>query len=134
MRAMTDTANRDSLACDIMEPIRVKCDAFVLDWLQHERLRRSDFWEDRDGNCRLASSLAIKARPAGGYPSDKWYGIPQKSFCRCAERSRGRAGVFRYGSFHDHGSLRIVMCYTLDAVELFGSSVDLVLQVDGRVT
>jgi CRISPR-associated endonuclease Cas1 len=55
-----DTANRDSLACDIMEPIRPKCDAFVLDWLQREPLRRSDFWEDRDGNCRLASSLAVK--------------------------------------------------------------------------
>jgi CRISPR-associated endonuclease Cas1 len=55
-----DTANRDSLACDIMEPTRTKCDAFVLDWLQREPLHRSDFWEDRNGNCRLASSLAIK--------------------------------------------------------------------------
>ena len=55
-----DTPNRDSLACDIMEPIRPKSDAFVLHWLQSEPLRRSDFWEDRNGNCRLASSLAIK--------------------------------------------------------------------------
>jgi len=55
-----DTPNRDSLACDIMEPIRPKCDAFVLHWLQNEPLRRSDFWEDRNGNCRIASSLAIK--------------------------------------------------------------------------
>jgi CRISPR-associated endonuclease Cas1 len=56
----TDTANRDSLACDIMEPIRPKCDAFVLHWLQSEPFRRSDFWEDRNGNCRIGSSLAIK--------------------------------------------------------------------------
>jgi CRISPR-associated endonuclease Cas1 len=55
-----DTANRDSLACDIMEPARAKCDAFVLNWLQTEPLRRSDFWEDRNGNCRIASPLAIK--------------------------------------------------------------------------
>jgi CRISPR-associated endonuclease Cas1 len=55
-----DTPNRDSLACDIMEPIRPKCDAFVLHWLQSEPLRRSDFWEDRNGNCRIGSSLAIK--------------------------------------------------------------------------
>jgi CRISPR-associated protein Cas1 len=55
-----DTANRDSLACDIMEPIRPKCDAFVLNWLQSEPLRRSDFWEDRNGNCRIGSALAIK--------------------------------------------------------------------------
>ena len=55
-----DTPNRDSLACDVMEPIRPKCDAFLLNWLQSEPLRRSDFWEDRNGNCRIASSLAIK--------------------------------------------------------------------------
>jgi CRISPR-associated endonuclease Cas1 len=55
-----DTPNRDSLACDIMEPIRPKCDAFVLHWLQSEPLRKSDFWEDRNGNCRLVSALAIR--------------------------------------------------------------------------
>ncbi len=55
-----DTANRDSLACDVMEPIRPKCDAFLLNWLQSEPLCKSDFWEDRNGNCRIASSLAIK--------------------------------------------------------------------------
>jgi hypothetical protein len=52
--------NRDSLACDIMEVTRPQCDAFVLHWLQSERLRRSDFWEDRNGNCRIVSSLAIR--------------------------------------------------------------------------
>jgi CRISPR-associated protein Cas1 len=40
-----DTANRDSLACDVMEPIRPKCDAFLLNWLQSEPLCKSDFWE-----------------------------------------------------------------------------------------
>jgi CRISPR-associated endonuclease Cas1 len=56
-----DTPNRDSLACDLMEVCRpTGVDAFVLNWLQSEPLRRSDFWEDRNGNCRVASSLAIK--------------------------------------------------------------------------
>jgi CRISPR-associated endonuclease Cas1 len=55
-----DTANRDSLACDLMEVCRPKVDAFVLNWLQSEPLRKSDFWEDRNGNCRLVSALAIK--------------------------------------------------------------------------
>ena len=55
-----DTPNRDSLACDIMEVCRPKVDAFVLNWLQNEPLRKSDFWEDRNGNCRLVSALAIK--------------------------------------------------------------------------
>ena len=56
-----DTPNRDSLACDLMEVCRPGgVDAFVLNWLQSEPLRKSDFWEDRNGNCRIASSLALK--------------------------------------------------------------------------
>ncbi len=55
-----DTPNRDSLACDLMEVCRPKVDAFVLSWVQNEPLRKSDFWEDRNGNCRLVSALAIK--------------------------------------------------------------------------
>src|SRR5713226_8995830 len=55
-----DTPNRDSLACDLMEVCRPKVDAFVLNWLQNEPLRKSDFWEDRNGNCRLVSGLASK--------------------------------------------------------------------------
>jgi CRISPR associated protein Cas1 len=55
-----DTPSRDSLACDLMEVCRPRCDAFVLDWLQREPLRKSDFWEDRNGNCRLVSALAIQ--------------------------------------------------------------------------
>jgi CRISPR/Cas system-associated endonuclease Cas1 len=55
-----DTPRRNSLSCDIMEVCRPQCDAFVLNWLQCEPLLRSDFWEDRNGNCRIASRLAIK--------------------------------------------------------------------------
>jgi CRISPR-associated endonuclease Cas1 len=55
-----DTPYRDSLVFDIMEPTRPKVDAFVLNWLQSEPLRKSDFWEDRNGNCRIVSSLATK--------------------------------------------------------------------------
>ena len=55
-----DLRNRDSLACDLMEPIRPQVDAFVLDWLRRAPLRREWFFEERNGNCRLASSLAVK--------------------------------------------------------------------------
>jgi CRISPR-associated endonuclease Cas1 len=48
-----DTRGRDSLACDLMEPIRPQVDAFVLDWLCREPLKRKWFFEERDGNCRL---------------------------------------------------------------------------------
>ncbi|SRR5713101_5006810 len=55
-----DTANRDSLACDLQEPIRASVDAFLLNWIQNEFLSKADFFEDRNGNCRLSSALAVK--------------------------------------------------------------------------
>ena len=56
----TDTANRDSLALDLIETIRPAIEAWILDWLMHEPLRRSDFIETASGNCRLSSSLCSK--------------------------------------------------------------------------
>jgi CRISPR-associated endonuclease Cas1 len=56
----TDTANRDSLALDLIETIRTAIEAWILDWLLHEPLRRSDFIETSNGNCRLSSSLCSK--------------------------------------------------------------------------
>jgi len=55
-----DTPARDSLACDLMEPIRPLVDAFVLDWITREPLRRSWFFEQRDGNCRLMGTFAVQ--------------------------------------------------------------------------
>jgi CRISPR-associated endonuclease Cas1 len=55
-----DKPNRDSLACDLMEPVRPQVDAFVLDWIMHEPLRREWFFEQRDGNCRLMGSFAVR--------------------------------------------------------------------------
>jgi CRISPR-associated endonuclease Cas1 len=52
-----DDSNRDSLVYDLMEPIRPKVDAYVLSWMQRTALRRSFFFEERDGNCRLMSDL-----------------------------------------------------------------------------
>ena len=56
----SDARTRDSLACDLMEPIRPKVDAFLLDWLCRAPLERKWFFEQRDGNCRLTSEFAIK--------------------------------------------------------------------------
>jgi CRISPR-associated endonuclease Cas1 len=55
-----DLRTRDSLASDLMEPIRPKVDAFLLDWTGRTPLRREWFFEQRDGNCRLMSSLASR--------------------------------------------------------------------------
>src|SRR5690349_12532272 len=55
-----DTPNRDSLACDIMEAIRPAVDAWLLDWIMGEAFRRTDFFEEPNGNCRLLKRLTLK--------------------------------------------------------------------------
>lgn len=55
-----DTKARNSLACDLMEPIRAHVDSYVLDWVTRDPLKREWFFEHRDGNCRLMSSFAIR--------------------------------------------------------------------------
>lgn len=48
---------RDSLACDLQEPIRPMVDEWILDRITAGPLRRADFFEERNGNCRLMSGL-----------------------------------------------------------------------------
>ena len=56
----TDIANRDSLALDLIETIRPAIEAWLLDWLMREPLRKPDFSEAGDGNCRISSALCTK--------------------------------------------------------------------------
>jgi hypothetical protein len=55
-----DTDARDSLACDLMEPGRPHVDAFLLDWITNQPLRREWFFEQRDGSCRLMAPFAVR--------------------------------------------------------------------------
>jgi CRISPR-associated endonuclease Cas1 len=55
-----DTDARDSLACDLMEPGRPEVDAFLLNWITKQPLRREWFFEQRDGSCRLMAPFAVK--------------------------------------------------------------------------
>ena len=55
-----DTPARDSLACDLMEPIRAQVDGYLVDWVTRQPLRREWFFEERDGNCRLMGSFALQ--------------------------------------------------------------------------
>jgi CRISPR-associated endonuclease Cas1 len=52
-----DQRSRDSLACDLMEPVRPMVDAWVLDLLASRTFRRSDFFETREGVCRIMPPL-----------------------------------------------------------------------------
>jgi len=54
-----DTLARDSLACDLMEAVRPRVDAYVLEWLTQQPLSRQWFFEQRDGNCRLMAPFAV---------------------------------------------------------------------------
>jgi len=55
-----DQSTRDSLVYDLMEPVRPRVDAYVLDWITSTPLKRSWFFEQRDGTCRLMDSLATQ--------------------------------------------------------------------------
>jgi hypothetical protein len=53
-----DTINRDSFACDLMEPVRPDVDEYVINRMLRQPLKRSWFFEERNGNCRLMADLA----------------------------------------------------------------------------
>jgi CRISPR-associated endonuclease Cas1 len=55
-----DAPNRDSLALDLLEPIRPRVDAYLLDLIVGQPLRREWFYEERNGNARLMSSFAVR--------------------------------------------------------------------------
>jgi len=55
-----DAPGRSSLANDVQEVLRPSVDSFVLHWIQTEPFRKADFWEDKNGNCRVGLALAKK--------------------------------------------------------------------------
>jgi CRISPR-associated endonuclease Cas1 len=54
----TDQAGRDSMALDIMEPVRPAVEAWVLELLTKRTFLRSDFAEGPDGHVRLLPPLS----------------------------------------------------------------------------
>ncbi len=60
-----DAQSRDSLALDLLEPIRPQVDAYLLGWITRQPLKREWFFEQRDGNCRLMAPLAIRLSETG---------------------------------------------------------------------
>jgi hypothetical protein len=56
----TLSVNRQYWPVRKMEPVRPQVDAYLLDWITRQPLRREWFFEQRDGNCRLAGSFAVR--------------------------------------------------------------------------
>jgi hypothetical protein len=52
-----DAKGRQSLALDIMEPVRPEVDAFVLDMVERRTFRKAEFTETTDGHVRLLAPL-----------------------------------------------------------------------------
>jgi hypothetical protein len=52
-----DVKGRQSLALDLMEPVRPEVDAFVLDMVEHRTFRKVEFTETSDGHVRLLARL-----------------------------------------------------------------------------
>jgi hypothetical protein len=63
-----DQRSRDSLPCDLMEPVRPKVDAFIIDLLQRRTFNKNDFFETREGMCRIMPPLTHQlAEPGPGW-------------------------------------------------------------------
>ena len=56
----TDTADRSSLAFDVLEPVRPEVERWLLNWISSEPLRRADFFETATGNVRLMAPMCAK--------------------------------------------------------------------------
>jgi CRISPR-associated endonuclease Cas1 len=54
----SDRPSRDSFAFDLMEPVRPEIDRYVLELLDSRTFLRSDFFETREGVCRLMPKIA----------------------------------------------------------------------------
>jgi CRISPR-associated endonuclease Cas1 len=84
-----DSQSRDSLACDVMEPIRPQVDRYLLNWISRETLKREWFFEGRDGSCRLMGAFAVRlaetlrtwgtaVAPVAGWVSQElWLTVPK---------------------------------------------------------
>jgi CRISPR-associated endonuclease Cas1 len=55
-----DAGNRDSLALDLLEPVRPQVDSYVIDALLRQPLRKEWFFEERNGNARLMASFTAQ--------------------------------------------------------------------------
>jgi len=113
-----DQPNRDSLACDLMEPVRPQVDAYLLDWITTQPLKRKWFFEQRNGNARLMASLTEKlsqtattwgraVAPIAEWVAQALWSTAGKSASKeptlptrltQRHRSEGRGNTFRVGS------------------------------------
>jgi CRISPR-associated endonuclease Cas1 len=92
----TDTPNRDSLAFDVLEPVRPQIESWLLAWIAREPLRRADFFETANGNCRLMSSLCSKlseTAPVWGKVIAPWAEYVARALWASASKSKSEVSL-----------------------------------------
>jgi CRISPR-associated endonuclease Cas1 len=115
-----DTPARDSLACDLMEAVRPQVDAYVLDWVLSQPLRREWFFEQRNGNCRLMASFAIRLTETVGVwaraigPVTEW--VTRRLWSTTQKRTQSNLPPTRLTQSHRREAKGIVSAPTTRAV------------------
>ncbi len=61
-----DQRSRDSMACDVMEAVRPAVDRYLLDLLNRRIFQRTEFFETREGGCRLMPGIAADLSHTAG--------------------------------------------------------------------
>ena len=80
-----DRPNRDSLACDLMEPVRPAVDRYVLELLSERTFSKGDVFELLDGKCRLLPPLTHELATTGS----QWARLVQPIAEEVADRLGG---------------------------------------------
>jgi len=87
----TDTADRSSLAFDVLEPVRPQVEMWLLDWIASEPLRRADFFETAKGNVRLMAPMCAKlseTAPTWGRLVAPWAEYVARTLWAAASRAK----------------------------------------------
>ena len=74
-----DQRNRASLTLDVIEPVRPQVDALVLAMLRTKVFTLKDFFETREGNCRLMPAIT-KALGEQAPAMTRWVGASSRKF------------------------------------------------------
>jgi CRISPR associated protein Cas1 len=93
-----DLRARDSLACDLMETIRPQADEFVLELIRNREFRKKDFFETREGICRILPPLTHEI----AHSASKWKKLISPVAEEIAQRLFKGASKFSNRTFSNH--------------------------------
>ena len=131
-----DHGVRDSLVYDLMEPVRPKIDEYVFDWISGTPLKRSWFFEQADGTCRLMADLAYsfatrlqpghrKSRPSRSGMQRRCLPLFRKTAFRLPARAlpeesvmKGRAANLRRLSLRESSTAHVKSAGRLSRLEI----------------